>query len=64
MKYLITGGCGFVGSHLADHLIAAGHEVVVLDNLSTGCYENIAQLDNHPRVFHRQRPEHGLRQVT
>jgi UDP-glucose 4-epimerase len=49
MKYLITGGCGFVGSHLADHLITSGHHVVLLDNLSTGCYENVAQLDGHPR---------------
>jgi UDP-glucose 4-epimerase len=45
MRYLITGGCGFIGSHLAEHLVAAGHEVVVLDNLSTGSYENVAQLD-------------------
>jgi len=45
MRYLITGGCGFIGSHLAEHLIGGGHEVVVLDNLSTGRYENVAQLD-------------------
>jgi UDP-glucose 4-epimerase len=41
-KYLITGGCGFVGSHLADALLARGDEVVVLDNLSTGKRSNLA----------------------
>ncbi len=41
MKYLITGGAGFIGSHLAEKLIASGNQVVVLDNLSTGNFENI-----------------------
>lgn len=49
MKYLITGGCGFIGSHLADKLLENGHEVVVLDNLSTGRYENVVHLEGHPR---------------
>ncbi len=40
-KYLITGGCGFIGSHLADTLVAEGHHVVILDNLSTGTKEHI-----------------------
>lgn len=40
-KILISGGAGFIGSHLADKLIAKGHEVVVLDNLSTGKRENV-----------------------
>lgn len=40
--YLITGGCGFVGSHLADALLALGNEVVVLDNMSTGKLTNLA----------------------
>ena len=44
MKALITGGAGFVGSHLADQLLAQGHEAMVLDNLSTGSIENIAHL--------------------
>ncbi len=49
MKYLVTGGCGFVGSHLADYLLAAGYNVLALDNLATGSYNNIAHLDGHPR---------------
>jgi UDP-glucose 4-epimerase len=51
MRALITGGAGFVGSHLADLLIARGHEVFVLDNLSTGSIDNIEHLKGHPR-FH------------
>ncbi|HUK59666.1 MAG TPA: NAD-dependent epimerase/dehydratase family protein [Stellaceae bacterium] len=39
-RYLITGGCGFIGSHLADALVARGHRVRILDNLSTGKREN------------------------
>jgi UDP-glucose 4-epimerase len=41
MKILITGGAGFIGSHLAEHLLAAGNDVRVLDNLSTGKRENL-----------------------
>ena len=44
MKALITGGAGFIGSHLAERLLADGHEVAVLDNLSTGSIDNIAHL--------------------
>jgi len=40
--YLVTGGCGFIGSHLAETLIANGHQVRILDNLSTGKFENKA----------------------
>lgn len=40
--YLVTGGCGFIGSHLCDALIEAGHRVLVLDNLSTGKLDNLA----------------------
>jgi UDP-glucose 4-epimerase len=46
---LITGGAGFVGSHLAERLLADGHEVMVLDNLSTGSIDNISHLKSHPR---------------
>ena len=48
---LVTGGAGFIGSHLAEALLAQGHEVTILDNLSTGRLENIAPLQNHPQ-FH------------
>ena len=44
MKALLTGGAGFVGSHLAERLLELGHDVHVLDNLSTGSIENIAHL--------------------
>ncbi|PJC47646.1 MAG: nucleoside-diphosphate sugar epimerase [Candidatus Omnitrophica bacterium CG_4_9_14_0_2_um_filter_42_8] len=47
MKVLITGGAGFIGSHLSDELLAGGDEVVVLDNLSTGRFENIAHLEGN-----------------
>jgi UDP-glucose 4-epimerase len=49
MNYLITGGAGFVGSHLSERLLLAGHEVTVLDDLSTGRYANVAHLDGQPR---------------
>ncbi|MFM7315547.1 MAG: NAD-dependent epimerase/dehydratase family protein [bacterium] len=48
MKYLVTGGSGFVGSHLCERLLAEGHQVLVLDNLSTGRYGNIAHLEGKP----------------
>jgi len=47
--YLITGGAGFIGSHLADKLLGHGHRVLVLDDLSTGRLTNVAHLDGHPR---------------
>jgi UDP-glucose 4-epimerase len=51
LKILITGGAGFVGSHLAEALLARGDTVFVLDNLSTGSIENIEHLKANPR-FH------------
>ena len=48
MHYLITGGAGFIGSHLADRLLGDGHRVLVLDDLSTGRYENVAHLEGKP----------------
>ena len=49
MRILVTGGAGFLGSHLCDRLIADGHDVTVIDNLFTGRKQNIAQLLQHPR---------------
>ena len=51
MRVLITGGAGFIGSHLADALLEASHEVFAIDNLSTGSIENVDHLKKHPR-FH------------
>jgi UDP-glucose 4-epimerase len=48
---LVTGGAGFIGSHLVDHLLARGERVVVLDNLSTGRITNLADAATHPS-FH------------
>ena len=45
MRVLITGGAGFIGSHLADHYVNAGHIVTLLDNFSTGSQSNITHLD-------------------
>jgi UDP-glucose 4-epimerase len=45
MRYLITGGCGFIGSHLAERLLAGGHQVTVLDDLSTGKITNVRELE-------------------
>jgi UDP-glucose 4-epimerase len=47
-RILITGGAGFIGSHLSDALLALGHRVHVIDDLSTGSIENIAHLKGHP----------------
>jgi len=48
MRCLITGGAGFIGSHLCDELLARGHRVHVLDDLSTGAIENLRHLKEHP----------------
>lgn len=50
MNYLVTGGAGFIGSHLTDALLERGDEVTILDNLSTGSAENIAHLADDARV--------------
>ena len=49
MKALITGGAGFIGSHLAERLLEAGQKVSVIDNLSTGCLKNIEGFTKNPR---------------
>jgi UDP-glucose 4-epimerase len=50
MTFLITGGAGFIGSHLTEALLAAGERVIVLDDLSTGSVENLARVRNHPSL--------------
>ena len=45
---VVTGGAGFLGSHLCERLLAEGHRVTCVDNLITGKLENIQQLDDHP----------------
>ena len=49
MRVLITGGAGFLGSHLSDRFLAEGHTVIVMDNLITGSTDNIAHLAGHER---------------
>jgi UDP-glucose 4-epimerase len=51
MKVFITGGAGFIGSHLCDALVAEGKEVTILDNLSTGTKKNITHLEGKIKVF-------------
>ena len=48
MKYLVTGGAGFIGSHLSDRLLAEGNQVLVIDNYSTGRRDN---LKAHPNLI-------------
>jgi dTDP-glucose 4,6-dehydratase len=52
---LVTGAAGFLGSHLCDALLAEGHPVVGVDNLSTGSLENLSHLKTEPRFFFEQR---------
>jgi nucleoside-diphosphate-sugar epimerase len=50
VRALVTGGAGFIGSHLVEALLAGGHAVTVLDDLSTGRVENLAAVKDHPRL--------------
>ena len=49
MRYLVTGGAGFLGSHLSETLLGEGHEVLALDDLSTGSEKNLAAIRDHPK---------------
>lgn len=52
MKYLITGGSGFIGSHLTERLLGQGHSVTIIDNLSTGSEENLSKVKKNIRFQH------------
>ena len=47
MRFLVTGGAGFIGSHLTDQLLLEGHQIIVVDNLSTG---KLTNLPEHPNL--------------
>src|SRR3954447_9817496 len=64
MKILITGGAGFIGSHLADAYIERGDEVFILDDLSTGTIANIHHLRKHPRFHYTIDSVHKSRVVA
>jgi UDP-glucose 4-epimerase len=54
MRALVTGGAGFIGSHLTERLLSQGHEVIVIDNLHSGRLKNLASVTDHPAfTFHR-----------
>lgn len=50
MKSIVTGGCGFIGSHIVDRLLIEGHDVIVIDNCSTGRLENLSQHIGNPKL--------------
>ena len=60
---LVTGGAGFIGSHLVERLLKDGNSVVVIDDLSTGSLENLAPVKNHPRLKIVQSKISGCKQL-
>lgn len=60
MRIVITGGAGFLGSHLSDRCLAEGHEVVAVDNLITGNAENIAHINNPRFSYRKQNISEGI----
>src|SRR5688500_16784967 len=60
MRIVITGGAGFLGSHLCDLCLATGHEVVVVDNFITGSPENLAHIDSPAFSFRKQNISEGI----
>ncbi|MHA1168008.1 MAG: GDP-mannose 4,6-dehydratase, partial [Candidatus Hodarchaeales archaeon] len=50
MKVMITGGAGFIGSHITEHLLSAGHEVEIIDDFSTGRIQNLDGFYNRVRL--------------
>src|SRR4028119_834879 len=60
MRIVVTGGAGFVGSHLCDHCLAEGHEVVAVDNLLTGSEQNIAHIKSDKFEYSNQDISDGL----
>lgn len=66
MKTVVTGGGGFIGSHLVDQLLALGHEIIVLDNFSTGRFENLAHLAGQIQIVECDLASPGLwfREIT
>lgn len=60
MRIVITGGAGFLGSHLTDRCLAEGHEVVAVDNLITGSLDNLTHVDSPKFAFRRQNVSEGI----